>query len=480
MPHERFAISADHALVPDGASSVRAVSDVTVVVERGLIRAIGHDDVPDAHTIRLPPGGLLSAGFIDTHSHTLNGPLFRGRTEDRPRDGDGSLVYDVLMPVGDLAGRLLTPDETADIYTLGFHHALMSGTTTVLDIFRPDTTAMIAAARNTGIRLYAAPYIASESIIGCDPSGRPQAVPRDETVEVSTALRIHDEHDGGPDGRLRIGLGPHCTDTCSPELLVRLMAEAQDRGTILTIHAAQSRLEVRTIRRRYGVTPIRHLVDLGVCGPGVILGHAVFTTDEDLRILADTGTAVASCPATFANGGIHVDHRRFIEAGVPTGLGTDGSSVSMREELRTAGLLSKLRAGRAEASDASGLLATATNGGARVLGRDDIGGLRVGARADLVGLVLEPMARTWTRDPARSVVWDPTAARVDLVLIDGEVLIQDGEHATIDVPAVAARTTAAIERVWTHAAHQLGIEPSAVQGDEVRVDQDPPLDRPGA
>lgn len=459
MTIDRIAVSADQALVRSSRGRLEELRDVTVVIEQGRIQSIGHGPVSDAIQVPLPARSLLAAGFVDAHLHSLNGPLFRGRTEDRPRAGISSLVYDFLMPVGDLAAKLLTFEQSVEVCALGLSSALMSGTTTAFDVFRPDTTALIAAARKLGIRLYAAPYVASSSIMGLDAAGRPREVPRDEDEEVSAANQIFANHDEGSEGLIRIAYGPHCSDTCSPGLLVRLMKESQLRKTLLTIHVSQSRLEVETIQSRYGVTPIRHLINLGVCGPGVVLAHAVFATDEDLRLLAETGSAVASCPATFAQGGIHVDYQRFERAGVTVGIGTDGYSTSMREELRAAGVLTKLQTGRSDTANAGELLTAATIGSARVLGRDDIGALRVGSRGDLVGFVFDRAADPRTRDARASLIWDPNAAHVTFVCIDGKIVVRDGNHLTTDLASLADRVGDSIDGVWEEARGRLGISP---------------------
>lgn len=449
MEPERTAIHASWVLTGFESGKPQVVPDATVVISDGHIEDVVTDYPTDAGRIDLPENSLIMPGFVDLHTHALNGPLFRGMTEDWDRGGNqGTLVYDLLMPVGDRAAATMSPSEALAVYTMSLLNTLKGGTTTVLDTFRLPQPTILDAARDVGIRIYGAPYLASRSISGVDPHGDPITHKSDEREQLDQAISIFHEYDEGPDGRVRLMLGPHCTDTCSPEFLKTVMDTAGELGIGVTIHVAQSRPEVTIMKATYGLTPVEYLMKHGVSGPNVIAAHCAFATDDDLALLAASGTPVACCPATFAHGGRSVDFNRFADAGVVTGLGTDGHSVRMLDEMRIAGFVSKLAGASPRQVTSADVLRTATEGGAAALGRSDLGTLRPGARADLTGIVLEGPGIQPVLEPVSNLVWHHGGAVTNLVVVDGEILVKDGHHVSIDEEQVERDAASAIRRIW--------------------------------
>jgi 5-methylthioadenosine/S-adenosylhomocysteine deaminase len=448
---ERTAIHASWVLTGYESGKPHLVPDATVVISDGRIDDIVTTYPPDQQQIRLPDNSVIVPGLVDTHTHALNGPLFRGMTEDWDRGGNqGTLVYDLLMPVGDRAASMMSPSEARAVYTLSLLNTLKGGTTTVLDMFRLPRATILDAARDVGLRIYGAPYLASRSISGVDAQGNPITATSDESAQLDNAVSIFHEYDEGPDGRIRLMLGPHCTDTCTPEFLKTIMNTARELDIGVTIHVAQSRPEVAIMKATYGLTPVEYLMKHGVSGGRVIAAHCAFATDDDLGLLASTGTPVASCPATFAHGGHSVDFNRFAQAGVITGLGTDGHSVRMLDELRIAGFVSKLAgasSGTRQVTSAD-ILRTATEGGAATLGRNDLGTLHPGARADLTAFVLDGPQIQPVLDPISKLIWHHGGASTSLVVVDGEILVKDGHHVRIDEERVEHEASAAIRRIW--------------------------------
>jgi cytosine/adenosine deaminase-related metal-dependent hydrolase len=219
--------------------------------------------------------------------------------------------------------------------------------------------------------------------------------------------------------------------------------------------------------RRHAMTPIEWLHSLGFLGPGTILGHAVFTdahpwlhwpTTNDVRLLAETGTAVAHCPTVFARDGtlLH-DLGAYLRAGVRIAIGTDTHPHSILEELRTAEILARCAAGPRHATNTSELFHCATIEAARVLGRDDIGRLAPGAKADLVLCSLdEPLMRP-VHDPLRSLVHAAADRAIHDVWVDGRRVVEAGRVLTIDRQAAGDALEAAQARI---AAAVAGHEPT--------------------
>ncbi|MFI6289113.1 amidohydrolase family protein [Streptomyces sp. NPDC051018] len=446
------ALSPRWTVVPDGRDGLRAVEDATVLVRGGRILDVvrGPTEV-GARRVELGEAVLIP-GFVNLHNHALNGPVFRGIVDDAgPETAADSIVYGVLLPLGDHAGEVLSEDEIRAVYRLALMEILRSGTTTVLDMPRAVHRQYFAVARELGLRAWGAPYIFSTPTRGLDASGRPVYGRTDENRSLRDALEIADAFDEGPGGLIRVGFGPHATDTCSPELLRRIAREAKDRGTIVSVHAAQSRIEVDTVRERHGRTPVEFLYDNGALGPHVVAAHCVYAEDGDLTLLRETGTTVAHCPLTFARSGVTVSFDRFHRQGVRTGIGTDAYSFDYFAELRAAGFIAKLTSGESGAGDAATLLRAATEVGASALPQPGLGRIEAGYAADLVAVDLSAPHLQPVRDPLRNLVWNATPADVSLVMIDGKVVVRHGTILGCDEAAAVRAATAAVHRLWESA-----------------------------
>src|SRR6202044_3341105 len=250
---------------------------------------------------------------------------------------------------------------------------------------------------------------------------------------------------------------PAQIDTCSEGLLRDSFSEAKARGLSWQIHAAQSVSEFHEIPRRHGYTPIGWLDHLGLLSDRSIIGHGIFLddhpstcwhTDTDMKRLAETGTTVAHCPTVFARRGITLkDFGRYKRAGVNMGVGTDTYPHNMLDELRLVSYLARTQANDPRTMNSADLFNAATIGGAKALGRDDIGRLAPGCRADLVMIdVTDPRMRP-ARDPLRSLIYSAGDRVVRHVIVDGAFAVRDGKLLTIDYDAAAAILHEAQRRV---------------------------------
>jgi cytosine/adenosine deaminase-related metal-dependent hydrolase len=353
--------------------------------------------------------------------------------------------------MGDLASRTLTEDEAKSVYRLGLLEAMKSGITCMLDMWRPEHAAFLAVARELGIRGYGAPYVISQQVEGVDSRGQPVYAPHDAASDIKRFRELFDEYDEGPRGRIRVVAGPHGTDTCSADVLIQVSRLAEELGTPLTTHLSQSRAECSYSMRAHGKTPVELLRDLGILGPSLIAAHCVFATDQDLTILRDSGASIASCPLTYARGGIAAAFERFASAGIRTGIGTDAYCFDFIEELRAAGLVSKVARGGSHVGDAESLLRAGTTLGADALQRPDLGRIVVGARADLVVVDLGRVGLQPVANPVKNLIWNCNAADVKVVMIDGVLRVAEGKAIGVDEARVASDGAAAIERVWGYA-----------------------------
>jgi len=270
------------------------------------------------------------------------------------------------------------------------------------------------------------------------------------------ALRLIDRARQHPSGRLDGALYPAQVDTCTEELLRDSAAAARERRLPLQIHAAQSVVEFQEIMRRHGRTPIGWLRQIGVLGDNAIIGHSIFLdhhswlhwpTRNDLADLADTGTTVAHCPTVFSRRGILLeDFGRYRAAGVKLGIGTDTFPHNFVEELRTAVILARIAAGNAHAVTAADVFTAATIGGACALGRDDLGRLAPGAKADFVMVDIAHPAMQPLYDPVRSMVYAAAERAVRHVFVGGQPVVRDGKALTFDYADASARLATAQQR----------------------------------
>jgi cytosine/adenosine deaminase-related metal-dependent hydrolase len=440
----------------DAESGLRG--GVHVVVQEGRIADVVRDPPTlDAERIAVPDA-LLLPGFVNLHNHALSAPLFRGLADEiAPGDIPGHIVFALLMPLGDVAAEIMTKEEIGDAAEMALLEGLRTGMTSVLDVYRLAQWPFVERARRLGLRSWSCPYLFSETV-GMTPGGEATYTPANDTGFEAT-LRLFDRFDEGPRGLTRIGFGPHGPDSNAPELLRRVDAAARERQTIVSIHAAQNLIEIARVKAQHGKGSIDHLRDLGLLRPGVVLAHGMFATDEEMATIAAEGAALASCPLAFARSGRFVPLARMEAAGLRLGIGTDGVTLDMLHELRTASVFAKVQSGRPDGLSAPRLLRAATRDAALALGRDDLGLVAPGMRADLVMFDLSSSRYQPVWDPLRALVTNGAAADLTLSMVEGRVLLRDGRVAVADEAAVTRRGRAAIARVWREAARRGAIPP---------------------
>lgn len=408
-------------------------------------------------------GMMVMPGLVNIHSHPSSEPLNKGFLDEL---GSPALYHSSLyeyMPI-------LRADERAvpDCVRVALSELLLSGVTTLADLSvkHPEWLDLLG---DSGMRVHVAPMFRSARWY--TRNGHVVEYEWDEVAgerAMREALDLTDQAVKHSSGRLSGMVCPAQIDTCSAELIQASHAEARRRGLPWQIHAAQSLVEFHEITRRHGVTPIQWLHQLGVLGEGSIVGHGIFLDDhprtswysrDDLRLLADTGTSVAHCPTVFMRRGIAMrDFGRYRRAGINLGIGTDTYPHNMLEEMRSVGYVARLMAENPHTLSTTDIFDAATVGGARALGRNDIGRLAPGCRADIVLVDLaHPMMRPG-RDPVRSLVYAAAERAVHTVIVDGRTVVREGRVLTMDYPLAAQNLHEAQQRTeaaapdndWAH------------------------------
>ncbi len=416
--------------------------DADVAYEDGVIRFVGRSYEGVADTVIDGRGFMAMPGLVNIHTHPSSEPMTKGLTDEvgSPRLYNSSL-YEFLP--------IFRPDSAAvaDCVRVALSELLLSGVTTVADLSmaHPGWLDLLA---ESGLRVCVAPMFRSGRWL--TRNGHAVEYEWSEAAgekAMEEAFQLIQRAEQHPSGRLFGMVVPAQIDTCTEQLLRESGQEAQRRGLSWQIHAAQSVSEFHEITRRHGYTPIGWLDHLGLLNERAIIGHGIFVDDHpstpwhthtDVARMAETGTTVAHCPTVFARRGITLkDIGRYRRAGVNVGIGTDTFPHNMLDEMRLAAYLARTQANDVRTLSGADLLEAATVNGAKALGRDDIGRLAPHCRADIVLVdVTLPRMRPG-RDPLRSLIYSAGDRAVHTVIVDGQVVVDDGKLLTMDYAAAA-------------------------------------------
>lgn len=397
---------------------------------------------------------LVTPGLVNCHTHVTT-PASRGLRED----GGNPLLHMSGLYEHLPITWTMSPEDAAVCAEATFIELLRGGATTVLVLGTSIPEEVAAIAARLGLRLYLSPGYKSGSWYV--EAGRRVAYTWDEAAAeagLRRNLALLETLDGAHGGLVHAFLGPLQVDTCSPELLRRTADEARATGALVQIHASQSLVELQEIRRRHGLSPIQLLDSVGLLGPGLSVAHCLFIgghswsgtpAENDLQLLADSGTHVAHCPGVFARGGVALESLpRYRARGVRLAIGTDTFPQDTIVELRTAALLAKVVERDPRAATAAELFEIATLGGAELLRRPDLGRIAPGAQADLLFFDLDRVNLHSARDPLRSIVYSASGADLSRVMVAGRTVVERGRVLGADEPALAAAWEAAAERLF--------------------------------
>ncbi|HID86649.1 MAG TPA: 8-oxoguanine deaminase, partial [Anaerolineae bacterium] len=330
---------------------------------------------------------------------------------------------------------------------VGLAELMLSGCTTASDhlyIFPNDVRLddEIRAAQELGIRFH--PTRGSMSLGESSGGLPPDRVVEDEEAILADCQRVIEEyHDPEPYAMCRIALAPCSPFSVTPDLMRETRKLAEAYGVRLHTHLAETLDEERFCLERFGRRPVEYAADLGWVGDDVWHAHCVHLNGGEVDLLARTGTGVAHCPSSNMRLGSGIAPiASMLAARVPVGLGVDGSasndSSHLLAEARQALLLQRVGHGPG-ALTAQQVLEMATLGGAWALGRDDIGSLAPGKAADFIAFDLNRLDYAGAlHDPLAALVFC-TPQRVALSVINGKVVVEDGELRAVDLGPVIER-----------------------------------------
>lgn len=396
-------------------------------------------------------GFMVMPGLVNVHSHPSSEAGNKGITDEvgTPKLYNSSLYEFLWLFRADAQG-------IPHLNHVAWSELLMSGVTTLVDLSFPSD-GWVDRAAASGLRLVLAPMYRSGRWF--TRNGYTVEYELDDAAgrrAMDDAFRIIDAALAHECGRLSGMACPAQVDTCTEELLRASVAAAAERDIPIQTHAAQSIVEFHEMVRRTGLSAVQWLDQIGFLGERASIAHGIFLdhhpwvrwpTRTDISRLAATGTSVAHCPTVFGRRGVTLrDLGAYLAAEVNVGIGTDTFPHNMLEELRHAAAYARIT-GESHANITTGqVFRAATLGGAKLLGRDDIGRLAKGAQADLVMVDLKhPMMRP-TRDPLRSLINAAAERAVTDVFVQGRQVVADGKVLTMDYQAAAEELEAAQKR----------------------------------
>ncbi len=430
--------------------------DADLVFSGDTITFVGDNDTVETDETIDGSGLMVMPGLIDIHSHPSTEPFFRGVREEH---GLPSMYMSGLYE----RGFVFRPDEAGRQVAkqVAYCEMLLTGITTVADLSGNDPGWIDLAARS-GLRVFLAPgYASARWHLENDWDLQYHWDEGNGRRGFDDALALIEQANNHPSGRLSGIVCPSQIDTCTEDLLHASYAAACEKNLPFTTHCAQSVNEFHEMVKRHGKTPVQWAKQIGILGPRTILGHAIFIDEhswlhwhsrEDLGLLADTGTSVAHCPSPFARYGHGMeDFGRYRRAGVNIGIGTDVAPHNLIEEMRLAAIVARILSENIKTTSTAEVFRAATAGGAAALGRDDIGKLAPGAKADIVLVDLKNPFMMPARDPLRSLIYTAADRAIRDVYIAGTQVVRDGKVLTLDHAAALEALTEAQQRMLSGA-----------------------------
>lgn len=416
------------------ADSKTVINDGSVVIKGTRIEAVGRrsdivDQFPDQEERTYD---VLLPGLVGGHIHSVQS-LGRGIADDSELL---DWLFEYILPME----ASFTAEEMEIAAKLGYLELVESGITTCIDHLSVNhANRAFEVAGEIGIRGILGKVLMDRR----SPDGLMEAT--DDALDESEQL-IQKYH-GSFDDRIRYAVTPRFAVSCSAACLrgARELADAYD-GVRIHTHASENHSEIETVESDTGMRNIHWLDEVGLTGEDVVLAHCVWTNESEREVLAETGTHVTYCPSSnmkLASGIAPITD--YIDRGINVALGNDGppcnNTLDPFTEMRQGSLLQKVDRLDPVAASAPLLFDMATINGAKAAGFEEVGALREGWRADIIGVSTDVTRATPLHDPLSHLVFGAHGDDVIFTMVDGNILMEDGEVQTVDSAAVRERAT---------------------------------------
>lgn len=414
-----------------------------VHIEDGRIVAVGPSaeviaKTPDPQRVIDGTGRIVAPGFVSTHNH-VGYTLFRGRAEDAGLN----CVIGMYLPMSTVVSR----SERRAVGSLTYGELLKSGVTTVLEM-EEDADVYAEFVEKLGIRS-AMGILIQDADVDAMAKGEYRFDAKLREAQLRQATEFAEAWHGRANGRITAMMTPNMTIVASPELLQSCRAQADRLGLRLSTHLGWGPEEIEIIQRLHGVSPYVYLRDNGLLADDTIAAHCYVAEDPDIAMLAQSGACVAHCPLMNAVRGHIAPLQKFQDRGITVGLGIDNMFADHFEVVRAAVFMARIKAGEPQAILARDALRLATKGGAKALGMErEIGSIEPGKRADLMIVNYRGFGLRPTLDPVQNLVYHGHSKDVETVLVDGRIVVEDGQLRHAEETALADAAEDAAQEAW--------------------------------
>jgi 5-methylthioadenosine/S-adenosylhomocysteine deaminase len=412
--------------------SATVIEDGAVVVDGTTIEAVGEradlvEQFPD-HERR--DYDIVAPGMVGSHIHSVQS-LGRGIADDTELL---DWLFDHILP---MEGSM-SADEMRTAATLGYLELVESGTTTCIDhLSVAHADQAFEAAGEVGIRALMGKVLMDKE--------SPDDLQEDTDEALAESERLIQQYHGAFGDRIRYAVTPRFAVTCSEDCLrgARELVDEYD-GVRIHTHASENLGEIATVEEDTGMRNVHWLDEVGLTGEDVVLAHCVHTDESEREVLAETGTHVTHCPSSnmkLASGVAPV--LDYLDRGINVALGNDGppcnNTLDPFTEMRQASLLQKVNELDSTALPAATVFEMATVNGAKAAGFERLGKLKPEWKADVVGLRTDTSRATPVHDVLSHLVFATHGDDVAFTMVDGEMLLDDGEVVGVDVEEVRAQ-----------------------------------------
>ncbi len=420
------------------------ISDGALAIQDNRIVAIDKTSVlqaryPDEEVIDVR-GKMIIPGLIDTHVH-LAQALIRGCADDM------ALIQWLCERVWVLQGNF-TRDDGYVSARLCIAEMLRSGTTTFLESMlahRYGFDGIARAVEESGIRGCLAGIVMDIGTYATQANAMHPGMIENRETSLRGVLDMHSKWQGAANDRIHVWFGPRTPGGVTSELYREMSDLAHERDMGITMHLAEVEADKSYLNEKYGLTPVDYAESVGLLGPRTVLVHMVWLTPPEIDKLATTGTHVSHNPSSnskLASGVCKVP--LMLERGVNVALGCDGgpsnNDYDMIREMKLAAIIHKAVTNDPLIVPAETVLEMATINGARAMGLEhEIGSLEVGKKADLVVIDLERLHTTPSINPVSTLVYAATGGEVDTVVVDGKIVVAQGQLLSLDEHEVIAQ-----------------------------------------
>ncbi|QVK20807.1 5'-deoxyadenosine deaminase [Mycoplasmatota bacterium] len=369
---------------------------------------------------------VVIPGLIQAHIH-LTQTLFRGQGDDME-----------LMPwlrerIWPLEGSH-TAESNYVSAKLGIAELIMGGTTSIIDMATVNHTEKIMEAIDeTGFR----------AVVGkcmMDFGNADERLMEETRSSIDESVRLLEKWHGAADGRITYAFAPRFVVSCSEELLLEVKDLAKKYDVMIHTHASENQGECEIVESMHGMRNLEYLHHIGLTGEKLVLAHCIWIDDNEMKIIADTGTKVVHCPSSnlkLASGIAKIPE--LLEMGANVSIGADGApctnNLDMFTEMRSASLIQKARLLSPTIMPAHTVFELATIGGAKAMCKEnELGSLEVGKLADVVIVDTNNIHSSPTRDVdvIANLVYNTRASNVQTTIIDGKIVMLDRKLLTID------------------------------------------------